>query len=265
MKAVNVNRKGNHQSVVAEEISFLKSPAIIKQTKGNNKMKITMNQLKKIIKEEVEGYGDEPSEVTDDGTMVWLSLDGQLSRSGGPAMVSPNGDKKWYYDGMLHRIGGPAIDLANGYKAWWEYDTLHRTDGPAREYPDGSVEWWLESERYDTEEEWLAAKEEQGLAESKKGNNKMKITMNQLKRMIKEEVEKEVAPTESKKAWIVGYFPYGDNDCYLHSVHTNKASAQKAYKKLIEDGKGDFEKIAFFVREVLLDPANISLDQLKQI
>jgi len=86
----------------------------------------------------------------------------RLHREDGPAVLYPNGTKKWYQEGNLHREDGPAVEYCDGRTEWWvngkqarRYKTkkgwvwrldgkLHRDGGlPAVEYGDGSFEWWV--------------------------------------------------------------------------------------------------------------------------
>ena len=64
----------------------------------------------------------------------------------------PDGSKYWFLNGNLHRTGGPAVEYADRRKEWFLNDKLHRTDGPAVEYPDGRKEWYLNGKRYTKEE-----------------------------------------------------------------------------------------------------------------
>lgn len=71
-------------------------------------------------------------------TQKWLHPENQrLHRFDGPAIIYPNGDKKWYEYGQLHRVSGPAIiecwtrDHQPNYYAWYLRDQCHRIGAPA--------------------------------------------------------------------------------------------------------------------------------------
>jgi hypothetical protein len=119
-------------------------------------------------------------------------LKGNYHRVDGPAVIWPNGTKEWYTHGILHRTDGPAIEYADGTKVWFLDGKRHRTDGPAVETAEGDVRYYLNDRRYENKAEWEKAKQQLGISESIKGDNKTKITMNQLKRIIKEEVQRKV-------------------------------------------------------------------------
>ena len=95
----------------------------------------------------------------------------------------------------------------------------------------------------------------------------MRLTIDQLKKIVKEEVEKEAAPTSSEQtAFVVGYFGYGDSDCYLHSIHTSEESANKAWRELKKQGKAEgYDAQGFFMREVPLNPGAINLHDMEGI
>lgn len=79
-------------------------------------------------------------------TMTRWPYHSKIHREGGPAIVYPNGDKRWYLDGICHREDGPAVEDANGTRVWLLHGRRHRADGPAIIYPDGSEEWWVDGE-----------------------------------------------------------------------------------------------------------------------
>ena len=53
------------------------------------------------------------------GNVRWFNERGVMHRTDGPAVVKPNGTKKWFIDGMLHRMDGPAVEYANGMRLWF--------------------------------------------------------------------------------------------------------------------------------------------------
>ena len=55
-------------------------------------------------------------------TIIWRNFQGEIHRDGDlPAVIYPNGVKKWYQNGELHRDGDqPAIICDNGSKYWYK-------------------------------------------------------------------------------------------------------------------------------------------------
>jgi hypothetical protein len=47
------------------------------------------------------------------------TLDGDLHREDGPALISAQGDENWYLNGLRHRVGGPAIVTRNGAQFYY--------------------------------------------------------------------------------------------------------------------------------------------------
>ena len=115
-----------------------------------------------VLIEALQGY----IETLSDGTVLYYNAQGQLHRTGGPAISHDDGTEAWYQQGLLHRTDGaaiihytgtrfwyqngelhredgPAIIRADGSKVWYQYDKLHRTDGPAVVRADGSSDWFL--------------------------------------------------------------------------------------------------------------------------
>jgi hypothetical protein len=84
----------------------------------------------------------EPDRILDDGTRQWLDEDGRLHREGGPAEITPDGERRWYRHGKLHREDGPAVVSPDGYEAWYRDGFFHREDGPAVVEPDGYEAWY---------------------------------------------------------------------------------------------------------------------------
>jgi hypothetical protein len=78
----------------------------------------------------------------DHNTEIWRdAVSGLLHRVGGPAVIYPNGQQKWFQNGRLHCEDGPAIIYANQDCEWWINDKRHREDGPAIMYSHGEMEW----------------------------------------------------------------------------------------------------------------------------
>lgn len=82
-------------------------------------------------------------EVDKWGARCYYNTNGQLHRTGGPAIERPDNSRYWYQYGHLHRTDGAAIERADGHKEWWQNGQRHRTDGPAIEQSDGYREWWI--------------------------------------------------------------------------------------------------------------------------
>ncbi len=76
------------------------------------------------------------------GNIIWKNKKGEVHRSNGPAVESPNGDKYWYKNGVYHRAKGPAIEYANGDKYWYKNGVYHRANGPAKELMCGNKFWY---------------------------------------------------------------------------------------------------------------------------
>ncbi len=90
--------------------------------------------------------------VTDMGTIRWISLDGELHRENGPAIVWMSRHNEWYLYGKRHRENGPAF-IGSSHKAWYKHGVRHRLDGPAIERGDGSKVWFIDGTQY-TEKEF---------------------------------------------------------------------------------------------------------------
>lgn len=66
----------------------------------------------------------------------------------GPTGVTLSGVHEWHDEwGRRHRVGGPAVIYPNGTRRWYNYGKLHCEDGPAVILADGSEEWWLNGKR----------------------------------------------------------------------------------------------------------------------
>ena len=39
--------------------------------------------------------------------------------NGAECRIYTTGDKRWYLNGELHRTGGPAIEYSDGSQEWW--------------------------------------------------------------------------------------------------------------------------------------------------
>lgn len=71
---------------------------------------------------QTRGYGL-PSLVDYRGRIEYTT-DGMLSRSDGPALITPNGDMHWYWCDMRHTFDRkrPAIVRANGELLWYQHN-----------------------------------------------------------------------------------------------------------------------------------------------
>ena len=56
--------------------------------------------------------------------------------------------------GQLHRIDGPAIISGDYYKAWWFEGNLHRVDGPAI-IDDDFQTWWINGKEIMKPEDYI--------------------------------------------------------------------------------------------------------------
>ena len=61
----------------------------------------------------------------------------------GPAVISANGDQKWYKEGNLHRDGDlPAIIFSNGTQCWYKEGNRHREGDQPAEICANGEQWW---------------------------------------------------------------------------------------------------------------------------
>lgn len=93
------------------------------------------------------------------GIKWWFNDKNQVHRLDGPAIIYPNGTKRWYQNGLLHRLDGPAVEYFSG------------TDGH-------HTKWWIRGEHY-TEE----------------GFNKKVKEINEINESLKSLIEKLKDPT----------------------------------------------------------------------
>ena len=84
---------------------------------------------------------DGPAVILPNGTKKWY-VNGQLHRTDGPAIDGNDGLKKWYADGKLHRTDGPALIRADKTEEYYQNGLLHREDGPAKIDEQGTKEWY---------------------------------------------------------------------------------------------------------------------------
>ena len=79
--------------------------------------------------------------INPDQTKIWYK-DNHIHREILPAVIYPNGDKKWFLCNLKHReCDLPAVEYTNGTKIWFCSGLLHREDGPAVIYSNGDKEW----------------------------------------------------------------------------------------------------------------------------
>jgi len=70
--------------------------------------------------------------------------DGLRHNDDGPAVIMPNGTKKWYQHGELHRDDDqPAIHTYDGLQKWYQHGKLHRINKPAVVKENGNEEYYL--------------------------------------------------------------------------------------------------------------------------
>ena len=75
---------------------------------------------------------------------IHFSVNGNLHRENGPAVIWNDGEHEWFNHGEYHRLDGPAV--INGvYRAWFINGKLHRLDGPAIIDVDRQ-EWFIDGE-----------------------------------------------------------------------------------------------------------------------
>jgi hypothetical protein len=56
--------------------------------------------------------------INSTGTKRWYNEHGELHRTGGPAVIHPDGTQYWYLNGMKHRTDGPAVIFSDGEQYW---------------------------------------------------------------------------------------------------------------------------------------------------
>ena len=83
----------------------------------------------------------------DSGTLIYRDRDGQIHRTGGPAVICADGSLMWYFRGQRHRTDGPAIEWRSGGEEWYQNGVRHRTDGPAIIFANGDVRWFINGVR----------------------------------------------------------------------------------------------------------------------
>ena len=57
--------------------------------------------------------------VSKDVQGITYKVKGKLHREDGPAVIYPNGTKRWHINGKLHRTDGPAVEYATGEEEYW--------------------------------------------------------------------------------------------------------------------------------------------------
>ena len=65
-----------------------------------------------------------------------------------------DGIAAYYKNGYAHREDGPAVIYPDGTKKWLIHGNLHREDGPAIEWADGAVEYYLHGIYLSSEDHW---------------------------------------------------------------------------------------------------------------
>lgn len=61
--------------------------------------------------------GEHPAVVDPNGTRKWYKM-GMLHRENAPAIISPDGEE-WYYEGQHHRLDGPAVISEKKGNQYW--------------------------------------------------------------------------------------------------------------------------------------------------
>ena len=103
-----------------------------------------------------EGLRGVQSTTLGDGTITYKNVQGQITNpeGGGPAIIKPNGERRWMVKDKLHRRNGPALITENGSEQWNLNGMLHRLDGPAvvTKYLDtgfiNAEGWWVNGVRH---------------------------------------------------------------------------------------------------------------------
>lgn len=74
----------------------------------------------------------------------WLNGEPHRNPKNGPAVVWADEYKAWHYKGKRHRDEGPAIIYPDGTKKYFVNGSLHRNpkEGPAVERTNGQNEYW---------------------------------------------------------------------------------------------------------------------------
>lgn len=94
---------------------------------------------------ELHRDNDEPAMICPDGTKKWYQY-GERHRVGAPAVIYPNGEKHWMQNGKFHREDGPAIEgggqRRSSVKKWYLNGECHRVGAPAIIFEDGVKHWY---------------------------------------------------------------------------------------------------------------------------
>lgn len=84
-----------------------------------------------------------PVKSIDEHGAIIYTLDGQLHREDGPALIEPDGTRVWFQNGKQHREDGPALIMPDGYSLWCYHGEFHREDGPAVIDEDGPYGFFI--------------------------------------------------------------------------------------------------------------------------
>lgn len=121
--------------------------AYIVKISGND---IALNIILAFNIKKVDEFIDMLVERRNYGEYIAYSIHNILHCRYGPAVISLNGTKIWYYTGKIHRIDGPAIIYNNCNRERYQNGLLHRevnehsrNPGPAIENLDGSGKWCI--------------------------------------------------------------------------------------------------------------------------
>ena len=85
-------------------------------------------------------------ETDENGTIMYFNADGDSHNPNGPAIIYPDGDKRYYINGKLHNPDGPAIVWPDGYKEHWINGKRHNPHGPAVVFADGDRAYYIKGE-----------------------------------------------------------------------------------------------------------------------
>jgi hypothetical protein len=84
-----------------------------------------------------------------EGGQIEYWRDGKRHREDGPAMISPNGFRQWFFNDEFHRLNGPAIEFDDGTEFWYYRDVFYlRETHPFNVFRD-------QYDLSDVYEEWL--------------------------------------------------------------------------------------------------------------
>ncbi len=108
-------------------------------------------------------------EWENDSGSIFFYKNGVVDNGDEPAIISNNGNKRWYKDGFLHRENDLPATESKFLIEWFKHGLAHRENGPAAIFflPQDEVlnKWYLEGKQY-TEEDFLSIYNSKVLKES---------------------------------------------------------------------------------------------------